>query len=86
MTGKRSVYEIVALGTGTVCSWVAHAVETRTSGRFLSKVMLRCMVSLDRARLEEILSADFGYYHGPDPIEEIDDRLHPMTTELVSCV
>ena len=37
----------------------------------------------DRERLEVILSADFGYYHGPEPREDIDNRLHPATGEFL---
>lgn len=37
----------------------------------------------DRARLEEVLGADYSYYSGPAPAEDIDDRLHPTTADLL---
>jgi SAM-dependent methyltransferase len=42
------------------------------------------METLERERLEEVLSADFGYYRGPEPIEDIDNRLHPATGHLLA--
>lgn len=37
----------------------------------------------DRERLEETLAGDYGYYSGPAPHEEIDNRLHPTTADLI---
>lgn len=38
---------------------------------------------VDRARLEGVLAADYSYYGGPAPVEDIDDRLHPTTADLL---
>lgn len=39
---------------------------------------------LDRARLTEVLDADYGYYHGPEPTCWIDDRLMPSTDDFIA--
>lgn len=38
---------------------------------------------LDQDRLGEVLGHAYGYYRGPEPREEIDERLHPTTVDLV---
>lgn len=37
----------------------------------------------DRRRLEQILSADYGYYSGPVPLCEVDDRFQPTTADFI---
>lgn len=37
----------------------------------------------DHHRLEQILSADYSYYSGPEPLCAIDDRLQPTSADFI---
>jgi SAM-dependent methyltransferase len=40
-------------------------------------------MGLDRARLADVLSADYSYYAGPTPRSRIDARLNPATQDFI---
>lgn len=40
-------------------------------------------MKLDQARLVEVLTADYGYYTGPEPRSRVDTRLNPVAGDLV---
>lgn len=40
-------------------------------------------MGLDRARLVDVLTADYSYYEGPAPVSRIDARLNPIAGDLI---